>query len=134
MRLNRSNLRPLPLASCLSPSEAGVALVITVVMISIITFLAVAFLTLTGRERGSVKTAIDATTARNATDVANERAKAEIIAAILATTNIANIDLLVSTNFVNWTPVITNPPLNGSLNFTNPAGFPHRFFRTLYAP
>ena len=83
-------------------SRSGVALVITVVMISIITFLAVAFLTLTGRERGSVRTATDATTVRNATDVANDRAKAEIIAAILATTNIANIDLLVSTNF--WNP------------------------------
>ncbi len=82
--------------------RSGVALVITVVMISIITFLAVAFLTLTGRERGSVRTATDSTMARNAADVANERAKAEIIGAILATTNIASIDLLVSTNFVNW--------------------------------
>ena len=114
MRLNRSNLRftiyDLRAArdsrsasrTTHHASRSGVALVITVVMISIITFLAVAFLTLTGRERGSVRTAIDATATRNATDVANDRARVEIIAAILATTNIANIDLLVSTNFVNW--------------------------------
>ncbi len=39
-----------------------------------------------------------------------------------------------TTNFLQWTPIATNPPLNGGLNFTNAAGFPHRFFRTIYAP
>ena len=93
--------RPSTLDARLSTSESGVALIITIVMISIITFLAVAFLALTGRERGSVKTSVDQTTVRNATDVATARATAELVAGILATTNIANIDLLVSTNYIS---------------------------------
>ncbi|MEI2727029.1 MAG: hypothetical protein V9H26_27075 [Verrucomicrobiota bacterium] len=83
-------------------AERGVALIVTVIMLSVITFLAVAFLALMGREKGSVKTATDQTIARLAADTARERAQAELLATILATTNPANFDLLVSTNFINW--------------------------------
>lgn len=82
--------------------RSGVALIVTVIMLSVITFLAVAFLALMGREKGSVKIATDQTVGRLASDTALERAKAELLATILATTNLANFDLLVSTNFVNW--------------------------------
>ena len=82
--------------------QRGVALIVTVIMLSVITFLAVAFLALMGREKGSVKTATDQTVAKLASDTALDRAKGELLATILATTNVANFDLLVSTNFVNW--------------------------------
>jgi len=83
-------------------AERGVALIVTVIMLSVITFLTVAFLALMGREKGSVKVATDQTIARLASDAARDRAQAELLATILATTNVANFDLLVSTNFVNW--------------------------------
>jgi hypothetical protein len=82
-------------------SQQGVALIITVIMLSVITFLAVAFLALSGREKGAVKTSTDQTTAREAATAALERAKAELLAGILASGNLANFDLLVSTNYVN---------------------------------
>lgn len=82
--------------------QRGVALIVTVIMLSVITFLAVAFLALMGREKGSVKISTDQTIARLASDAARDRAQAELLAAILATTNAANFDLLVSTNFINW--------------------------------
>lgn len=92
----------LSLATRHSSPQSGVALIVTVIMLSVITFLTVAFLALMGREKGSVKTASDQTIARLASDTARERAQAELLATILATTNLANFDLLVSTNFVNW--------------------------------
>lgn len=84
------------------PTQRGVALIVTVIMLSVITFLTVAFLALMGREKGSVKVASDQTIARLASDAARDRAQAELLATILATTNVANFDLLVSTNFINW--------------------------------
>jgi hypothetical protein len=83
-------------------SRSGVALIITVIMLSVITFLAVAFLALSGREKGAVKTATDQTTARLAVDTAMVRAQADLLAGILASGNLANYDLLVSTNFIRW--------------------------------
>jgi len=82
-------------------SQRGVALIITVIMLSVITFLAVAFLALSGREKGAVKTATDQTTAREAANTAMVRAQGELLAGILASGNLANYDLLVSTNYIN---------------------------------
>jgi len=82
---------------------AGVALVVTIILITVITFMAIAFLILSRREKGAVTTATDQNIAKLAADAALDRAKAEIIAPILATTNAFNFDLLVSTNFINWT-------------------------------
>jgi hypothetical protein len=84
-------------------SESGVALVVTIIMISVITFLTIAFLALSGREKGATKTATDQVTARLEADRAMERAKAELLAGILASRNPNKFDFLVSTNFINWT-------------------------------
>ena len=81
--------------------ERGVALVITLLMLAVITFMTVTFLTLSTREKGAVTTATDQTVARLAADSALERAKAELLAGILSTKNAANFGLMVSTNFVN---------------------------------
>lgn len=83
-------------------SQNGVALVVTVILITVITFMAITFLILSRREKNSVTTATDQNVAQFAAQAALDRAKAEIIAPILATTNALNFDLLVSTNFVNW--------------------------------
>ena len=101
---NRNLLRGLPLAPRLAPraSRSGVALVITIVLLSVILFLTVAFLALMGREKGAVKTSIDQTTARLGAESAVEHAKSAMIATILHTSNTASFDLLISTNFINW--------------------------------
>lgn len=95
-------LFPHPFRITSRPTRSGVALVITIVMLAVITFLTVAFLALMGREKGAVKTNIDQTTARLAAETGLERAKAELLASIMATTNIASFDLLVSTNYIRY--------------------------------
>jgi len=85
----------------------GVALVVTVILISVITFLAVAFLVLTQRERGAVSTTAQQAVARQAAEMALQRAQAELLAPILAFTNLSAYDLRVSTNYIN--PLGFNP-------------------------
>jgi len=85
-----------------SPRTAGVALVVTIILIAAITFMAITFLSVSRREKGSVTTATDQTTARLAAAAGLERAKAEMLAPILAASNALNFHLLVSTNFINW--------------------------------
>ena len=81
--------------------ERGVALVITLVMLSVITFLAITFLVLSQRERGSVNTTTDQAVAKFTADSALERAKVELLAPMLAFTNDQIYDLIESTNFIN---------------------------------
>jgi hypothetical protein len=87
-------------------SERGVALVITLIMLAVITTLAVAFLATSRRERASVVVTADLTGAKLAADTALARAQAEVIGRIIATGNPWNYDLLVSTNIDG---AITNP-------------------------
>jgi hypothetical protein len=84
-----------------SQFERGIALVITLILLSVTLFMAVAFLAISRRERGSVTTSVDTATARLAADSALANAQAQIIAGIFATTNPYNSSLLVSTNFIN---------------------------------
>src|SRR6266550_1456025 len=98
------------------PRQQGVALVISLIMLAVITFMAVTFLAVSRREAGSVTVTRDQTTARLASDTAVERAKAELLAVILGTTNAYNFGLLVSTNFVNWDGFDPNPPYDYRTN------------------
>src|ERR1043166_6243008 len=82
-------------------SQRGIALVITLILLSVITFMAITFLVLSTRDRGSVTTTTDQTNARLAADAALERAKTEAIALILATTNAFNYDFFVSSAYKN---------------------------------
>jgi hypothetical protein len=68
-------------------SSRGVALVVTLIMLSIITVVAVAFLALSHSERRAVAQSSNLLDAENAADAALERAKAQILATILADTN-----------------------------------------------
>src|ERR1022692_778541 len=83
------------------PRQRGVALIITLIMLAVITFMATTFLVLSRRERGSVTTNTDQTTARLTADSALERAKVELLGTILGTTNDQGYGLMVPTNFFN---------------------------------
>src|SRR3954468_12381705 len=61
-------------------SEKGMALVITLMMLAIVTFMAVVFLSLSRRERTNVTIAEEQRTARYMADAALERAKADMTA------------------------------------------------------
>ena len=79
------------------------ALVITLILLSVTLVMAVAFLAISRRERNAVTTATDTASARLAADAALANAEAQIVANIFATTNVAayNFGLLVSTNYIN---------------------------------
>jgi len=95
-------------------SRQGFALVITLILLSVTLIMAVAFLAISRRERGSVVTSTDTATARYAADAALASAEAQIISSALATTNPYVNNLLVSTNFIN-----ANGFYSGSSNPTN---------------
>jgi hypothetical protein len=80
-------------------ARRGMALVVTLVMLSIITFMAVTFLVVSSAERKSVATTTDQTIARLAAEGGMDRAVSEIEAGVLATGNPFNYDLRVSTNW-----------------------------------
>lgn len=94
--------------------QRGIALVITLIFVSITAFLAITFLIVSQRERGSVTVASNQTDARFAADAALERAKVEILAPILAYKNDERYDQIVSTNYIN------TRGFSGSLAGANP--------------
>lgn len=98
-------------------TESGVALITTLIMLSLVTFMAVAFLSLTRRERGSVKTAEQQTTARTAEETARVRAQWEVLARMIASRNRHNYDLLVSTNYIKATGFTTGDGTLANVNY-----------------
>jgi hypothetical protein len=82
-------------------SENGIALVITLVLLSIITFMAITLLVVTRSEKSSVSTNQDQTTATYVNDAAIENFKMLFTAPTLAFSNSYNYDFVVSTNFIN---------------------------------
>jgi hypothetical protein len=96
-----SSLHRAPSSFLLQPSQKGVALIITVILLAALTLMILAFLTLSQRERGAVTTTTDTASARLAADAALANAEAQILANVLATTNPYNFSLLVSTNYIN---------------------------------
>jgi len=107
--------------------SSGMALVITLILLSLITFMTVTFLIISQRERGSVSTTSDATTARFAADAALERAKAQILGPILTLTNDQAYDVFVSTNFINRDGFVVLPyrtNWNVNYDFVNVIGHP----------
>jgi Tfp pilus assembly protein PilX len=82
-------------------SQRGIALVITLLMLAVVTLMAVVFLAISRREKSSVTVVSDLTDARLMADAGLARAQAEVASRILTTTNPFNYDLIVSTNFIN---------------------------------
>lgn len=81
--------------------EDGIALVITLLMLSVITFLAVAFLAMTRRDRAATNASVDVNSARSMSDAALSRAQAEIIARMMSQTDCLAYDYTVSRNYIN---------------------------------
>jgi len=96
------------------PAERGVALVITLILLAVTLVMAVAFLAISRRERGSVVTETGTVTARLAADSGLANAEAQILATVLQTTNPYSFGLLVSTNYIN-----ANGFISGVANPTN---------------
>ena len=81
-------------------SEQGVALIITLIMLSVVTVMAVLFLGISRRERAAVTVTTDQITAKLMTESAFARAQTDLVARMLTSSNEFNYDMLVSTNFV----------------------------------
>jgi hypothetical protein len=99
-------------------SQNGVALIITLILLSVVTFMAVTFLALSRRERSAVATVTDTASARLAADAALANAEGQIMANVLSTTNPFNFSLLVSTN--GWPVNFTNMPDNLTNLYVSP--------------
>ncbi|MBI3414413.1 MAG: hypothetical protein HY043_03690 [Verrucomicrobia bacterium] len=82
-------------------SQRGVALVTTLIMLSVVVLMSVAFLAVSRRERASVAVTRDQTTARLMAEAAIARAQSEWAARIVTTSNLLAHDFCVSTNFIN---------------------------------
>jgi hypothetical protein len=83
---------------CSRVRQRGVALVITLIMLSVTLLMALAFLAMSNRERNAAATSTDAATARLASEAALNAAVGQIAANVLSSTNPYNFGLVVSTN------------------------------------
>ena len=93
-------------------SDEGIALIMTLILLSVTLVMAIAFLAVSRRERGSVSTESDSMTAKFAADAALAHAEAQINASLEITTNPYYESLLVSTNYYNnlgFNPSAANP-------------------------
>lgn len=81
--------------------QRGIALVITLVMLAIVTVTAIVFLGLARRERASVKVVEDLTTASLMSDVGLARAQAQAVATMATYGTRLRYDMMVSTNFIS---------------------------------
>src|SRR5437867_1806695 len=111
-----STTYPRPNVQMNRKSQHGIALVITLIMLAVVTVMAVLFLGISRRERASVNVTANLTDARLAADAAQARALSELIGQITAQSNLFAYDFRVSTNFIS--PSGFNPNL-ATPNLTN---------------
>src|SRR5688500_15374212 len=76
--------------------EKGIALVITLVMLAVVTVMAIVFLAVTRRERSSVIVTAETAAAKDMADAALERAKTEALAKMNASGSRLNYDIFNS--------------------------------------
>lgn len=102
--------------------QQGVALVVTLILLAIITIVVVAFLGVTQRNRSLTSTATDQINAQFMADAGLERAQAEVAARLLSQPEPGPVQMLVSTNFINWGGFDPTAPLPASrfvnINYT----------------
>jgi hypothetical protein len=119
-RVKRSSSpRPSP-AGRGGAAERGVALVVTLIMLSLITFLAVAFLSLTRRERASVTVTVEQTDARLALDAGLARAQSDMITRLVEGNSFLSYDLLMSTNADNRAGLAPGSAALNNVSFFRP--------------
>ncbi|HEY1171276.1 MAG TPA: hypothetical protein VGH19_07920 [Verrucomicrobiae bacterium] len=98
--------------------QSAVALVTTLIMLSLITFTAVVFLAVTMREKDNVIVSEDMMDAKTLAGVALAEAQTELVARMLATTNPYLYDLIVSETTVPYRLDTANPvPESNVTNF-----------------
>lgn len=83
------------------PARQGIALVITLIMLSVVTITAVAFLAVARRDRGASVATGEQMEVRFLADAALNRAKAEISSGIATANNRSAAGFFVSTNYIN---------------------------------
>jgi hypothetical protein len=126
----------------------GVALVITLLLLSVITFLAVAFLAMSRQNKSAVSASLDIAGARAASDAASARAQVETIATMLSHGDALFYDWKVSENYLS--PAYTNAeklydPNNVNYDFlantrtrftsgNNPSGWAQNIANLYYDP
>ena len=103
-----------------SSESRGVVLVITLIMLSVVTLMAVLFLSMSRRERTAVAVTGDHITARMMADSALARAQSEVAHGIISRTNRFHYDLMVSTNYLNHLPDLGTDVFDASLTEYNP--------------
>ncbi|MFA6544132.1 MAG: hypothetical protein WCS99_06885 [Limisphaerales bacterium] len=101
-----------------SARQSGVALIATLIMLSLVTFMVVAFLGVARRERRSIEAQTGQGGARSAQEAAFARAQAEIIAQLLVTGDKWNYGMIAPTNFQN-TNAFNNTLSPTNVNHTN---------------
>ncbi len=107
-----------------SNSQRGIALVVTLIMLSVVTLMAVVFLAISRHEKASVTLTVDLTSAKLMADAAAARAQAEVISRMFATTNPYNYDFFVSTNFTNPAGFLRGSNGVMNVNYYYPNGTP----------
>ena len=114
---------PLPSAArCPRPATRGMALIITLILLSVTLVMAIALLAIAHRERNAVTTTTDTTTARHAAEAALAAAQSQVAANILATNTAAYVyHFFVSTNYIN--------PLGFAVGIASPTNVNY-FYRT----
>ncbi|HQB74080.1 MAG TPA: hypothetical protein PK751_13155, partial [Verrucomicrobiota bacterium] len=76
-------------------------MVVTLVLITVITFMAVTFLIVSRSQHGAVATTTDQAIARLAANAARDRAIVEALSRMMAQTNEFSYGMLVATNYFN---------------------------------
>ncbi len=110
--------------------QSGIALISTLIMLSLVTFLSVAFLTLTRQERATVQVQTQVVVAEEMERAGFQRATAEIVSRMLTTNGPSGrqlYDFMVSTNYQRIGPFDPSPPARFSLanvSYTNNLGGP----------
>jgi hypothetical protein len=105
-------------------TQQGIALITTLIMLAVVTLMAVAFLSVSRRERSAVTTSSDRLDARAMSETALQRAEAEILSRVQATTNLLSYDLLVSTNYLNPLGFVADDDTIANVSFVYANGSP----------
>ena len=104
-----------------SRREAGIALVVTLILLAVITFMAITFLVVSTTDRGNSSETLEQRVAREAAEIALQQANAQIMANMLAFTN-PTLGLMVSTNYDTHAFISGNTALtNTSYTYANGA-------------
>ena len=106
-----------------SARQAGVALVATLIMLSLVTFMVVAFLGIARRERRTMESVFSQGDSRTAMETALNRAQGDLVARLIGSGDKWNYDLMVSTNYQSsaaFNTGVANPTnVNSATTYNN---------------